>query len=483
MFLQLATLLFAVQWIGSPWQFDGWKTAAVCLFFLCMVVLSVLPAMFREWGNIKKRLLFYAIMQILCLVLSVLLPGIGQVLTFIFNIILICLPVSFYKFAGTGFFIFFFWLFGLNRILGNSILTDPRGVLSGDIYFTVTDWVIAGIFITAFIRNIYHVIISYPVFKKYNSYDISYLSNIANSSDGASLKKNLINDAEQEAENFKTSITYEVKENINNNLEDAAKTIIGNAVAPSGSGNNNSGKKMNGIKNTITETTDSAYNNIVDPAIRSTQDQIKQAIDSRVGGVKNLFLSNTQFSNDQLKEKEKKTLRPVFIISVIAIIISLFIQPSWKQQSIDDLNAGFSAIAKEDYAAARTIAEKYYNEEKILYNGDVFYLNGLVAETDSPTIALQHYKNAADWYKNHKSAVSQNNRKDSLYRLSTMYMNDTPPDYYRARNAIEQAVKLDSSNKDYLNLQAVIKERLKGHEKEEKIGFFKRIWNSSRSRF
>jgi hypothetical protein len=64
-----------------------------------------------------------------------------------------------------------------------------------------------------------------------------------------------------------------------------------------------------------------------------------------------------------------------------------------------------------------------------------------------------------------------------------MYANDTPPDYYKARNAIEQAVKLEPENREYLDLQTAIREKLAGHEEAENIGFFRRSWNNIRSRF
>ena len=132
---------------------------------------------------------------------------------------------------------------------------------------------------------------------------------------------------------------------------------------------------------------------------------------------------------------------------------------------------------------ARSVAVKYYNEEKILNTGDVFFLNGLVEEAETNQTAVEFFKKAADWYDHHKSWISPNYHGDSYYHLSLMYMNGIPPDYYKANNAIGKALKLDPLNMNYQNLRDKVKENLKIYEKEENIGFFRRLWNNIRSRF
>jgi hypothetical protein len=335
MFLQLATLLFAIQWLGSPWQLGGTKGTQAAILFFIMVIISLLPSLIKDWDNIKNRLFFFAIIQIACLFFPPAIP-----IGIIINIVYFFFPVAFYKFAALGFLFFLSWLLGLNNVLGKYILTDPRGVWSGDSYFTVTDWVILVIFIVAFIRTVYHILLL-TVFKD------SMLS----------------------------------------------VGILGS---------------------------------------------------------------------------EKTTFITVFIISAIVLFISARMEPSWQQQAINDLGTGFAAIEENNYEIAKNIAEKYYNDEKILYNGDVFYLNGLVSEKESPGFAVQYYKNAVDWYKNHDSWISPDYYEDSLYRLSLAYINDIPPDYYKAGNTIEQLVEFNPENKRYTDLQAEIKQKLTAHEKKEK---------------
>jgi hypothetical protein len=471
--------MFAIQWLGSPWQLGGTKAVIACLFFIAMIILSVLPAMFREWGNVKKRMLLFALVQIICLVLGVIFPGIGQVITFIYNIILICLPVSFYKYAGTGSIIFFLWLIGLNNILGNFMLIDPRGVWSGDLYLTMTDWVILGVFIIALARAIYHIVISYPIFKGYERLSISYILDMAKSPNRSSFSEKLASDIKQDLENIKNGI----KDSTRNTLIEATNSAITDAVNNlSKSGKTSPEELKDSIKNAVVETTNALSSDIKDTVILASQDQIMQAIDYRFGNAVKLLFSNTQLSNEELKRKERKTLIPIFLISIIAIIVSTFIKPAWYQESIDDLNKGFTAVSNDDLKTAIAIAKKYYSDEKILYNGDVFFLNGLVEEKEAPQTAIQHYRNASDWYKNHKSLVSENHYGASLYRLALAYANNTNPDFYQARNAIDQAVKVEPANKEYMELQAQIKKNLTTFEKEEKIGFFKRIWNNIRSR-
>jgi len=379
MFLQLALLAFAVQWIGSPWQFSAAGAVISCAFFIVTIIVSTLPALFREWENIKSALAVYIIIQIVCLVLSVLIPGIGQILAIAFNIYLLLRPVSFYNNIGSGFIFFFLWFLGLNSILSYFILTDPRGIFSGDLYFSAADWVILAVFIAAFVRAVYHLIINFR---------LSF---------------------------FKT------------------KT----------SGADNSSEKI-------------------------TEDILQKSSDD---------------INTVLQKKEITTLAPLLLISVIAAVISLFIQPSWQKQAINDLNAGFTAAENNDFNTAENIAKKYYNEKKILYNGDVFFLNALVSESLSSEEAMQFYVKAASWYDNHKSIINESFPADAYYRLAAIYLNNTPPEYYRAKITIDKAVKLNPENTDYKNLQTFIGEHLSQHEEREKIGFFRRFLNNLRARF
>jgi len=376
MFLQLALLSFAVQWLGSPWQLGPGKAILACLLFIIVIFLSAMPAMYREWGNIKSALLIYIVIQILCLILCIFIPGIGQVFAILFNIYLMFRPVSFYKNIGSGFIIFFIWFIGLNHILGRFILTDPRGVFSGNLYLSATSWVILIIFIAAIVRAVYHAIISFKV---------SFLK--------------------PDTEN---------KDNKSNIVEDIIK-------------------------------------------------------------------KDTQTDNAALQKKEKKTLFPLLIVSVIAIAVSLLFQPSWRGQAINDLKNAFAAVSNNDYKTAQTIAEKYHNEKKILYNGDVFYLNALVAGTQQETV--QFYNKAANWYDNHSSWINEDYHGQVYYRLSMIYLNENPPDYYRARNAIEKAVKANPDNSFYRNLYFQIRENVTRFEEQEKIGFLRRFWNNLRVRF
>ena len=364
MFLQLALLSFAVQWIGSPWQMGIGKALLACIFFIAVIIISALPSLFREWGNIKGALLINIIIQIVVLILSVLIPGIGQILALAFNIYLLFRPVSFYKNIGFGFILFFLWLIGLNNILGLFLLTDPRGVLTGDLYFSVTDFVLFAVFLAALVRAVYHAVIS--------------------------------------------------------------------------------SRQMNRQK---------------------------------------LLTEEAQASNAELQKKEKKTMIPLFFISLALITISIFIPLPWQKQAKNDLSAGFNAIAQSNFDTAKIIAGKYYNEIKILYNGDVFYLNAMVNEDSNPIEAVYFYNKAASWYDNHKSWISEDFHSEAYYRLSLMYISLDPPDYYKATNSIDKAIKVNPENERYHALQTQIKEQKTKFEEQEKIGFFKRIWNRVKARF
>jgi len=333
--------------------------------------------MFREWGNIKNALVIYIIIQLVCVILSILLPGIGQILAIAFNIYLFFRPVSFYKNISTGFILFFLWIIGLNRILGNFILEDPRGVLTGDVFITVTDWVILVLLIIAFVRAIYHAIINYR-------------------------------------------FVFLNPDNIDK-------------------------EKYNLLEGT--------------------------------------FKDDSQVCNKFLTKKEGKTGKLLLLISVIAVVISLQIQPGWQKQAINDLNAAFSAIAGNDLETARSIAQKYYNDERFLFNGDVFFLNAIVREEQEPLEAIRFFIRASSWYDNHRSWISEDFHGESYYRLSKMYLNSNPPDFYRARNAIQNAVKVDSDNIKFNELQIYILEHVSRFEERENIRFFRRFWNNLRARF
>ena len=337
MLLQLSLLAFAVYWMGSPWQLGGLKAFLACLFFILIIFLSSLPALFREWGNIKNALKVYIVIQIVCLVLSVVLPGIGQILAIVFNVYLMTRPVSFYKNIGFGFALFFIWFAGLNNLLGIFLLEDPRGVFSGNLYLTATSWVILVVFLAAITRTVYHTWINY-------------------------------------------------------------KTVF--LKPASASVNTNTGNS---------------------------------------GIIENLLPKDSQTDNAALQKKERKTSIPFFLAAAAAIVISLFIQPSWKAIAVSDLKIAFNAIDNNDYETARTIAAKYYNDKKILYNGDVFYLNGLVIEIDSPQEAKIFYNKAASWYDNHSSLVNE------MFHVQ-------------------------------------ITEHVSRFEEQEKIGVFRRLWNNYRPR-
>ena len=360
--------------------------------------------MFRNWGVVKKWQLIITLLELLGPIISIIFPAASFVFLVI-NLILLFTPM---RYIGTGFLFFFLWFIGLNHFLGNFLLTDPRGVWSGDLYLTMTDHVILVIFFIALVRTVYHIIISYPTFKKYESYDISFIQK---------LNRSLRN---------KKGIGYKEDRLIEDGIEKGKKTI-------------------------------------------------KDAAE--------LLRSDPKLEDEFHIEKEKQTLTPILIISVIFIIISLFIKPAWRQQAIDDLKNGFAAVNENNIETARSIAVKYYNTKKILNTGDVFYLNGLVEETESRQTAIEFLIKAVNWYDHHKSWISQNYHGDSYYNLSLMYMNGNYFDYYKAGNAIKKALKLDPNNMDYQTLQAKVKENILIYEKEENIGFFKRVWNKTRSRF
>jgi tetratricopeptide (TPR) repeat protein len=389
MFLQLAILAFAVQWFGSPWQLGLGRAILTSLFFILIVIISSLPAMFREWGNIKSALKVYIIIQIICLTLSVLIPGIGQIFAIIFNVFLFFRPVSFYKNIGFGFILFFAWFIGLNNILANFILTDPRGVLSGDLFLTVTDWVILAVFIAALARTIYHIIINY---------------------------------------------------------------------------------RLGFLQTANSQETDKQPSDLLE-------------IQNPIGIIEDTLKKDTQTINQTLQKKERKTLFPLFLSSLVLIIVSTFITPSWQKQAIMDLNKGFLAVSQNDFYTAGIIANNYYNDKRILYNGDVFFLNGLINETDNPQEALQFFIRAADWYDSHKSWISDDHHGESNYRLALMYLNNNPPDYYRARLSIEKAIKINPDNLRYQILHTQILEHITRFEEQERTGFFRRFWNRLRARF
>ncbi|MCL2412035.1 MAG: hypothetical protein FWC97_10380 [Treponema sp.] len=381
MLLQLALFSFAILWVGSPWQLSFGAAFLACLFFAAMIVVSALPAMFREWGNIKNALVIYIIIQAVCLVLAVVLPGIGQILAIAFNVYLFFRPVSFYKNIGSGFIFFFLWFIGINNVLGNFILEDPRGVFGGNVFLSAVDWVILVLFIAAFARALYHTIVNYRyifVFK-------------------------------------------------------------------------------------------SAY-------------KVGCQKDENMGIIEKTLLNDAQDDNSFLTKKEKKTGFPLFLIAVFLVVISLFIQPSWKKQVIDDLNAAFTALSNNDFTTARVVAQRYYNEDRFLFNGDVFFLNGIVHEEKAPQNAIQFFTRAADWYDNHNSWICETFHGEVYYRLSLLHFNSNPPDYYRARIAIQNAVRVEPENQTFADLQSEIIERVSIFEERENIGFFRRIWNNFRAR-
>ena len=382
MLLQLALVSFAVLWIGSPWQLSVGQAILSSLFFILIIFLSALPALFREWGNLKSALKIYIMIQILCLILSVLLPGIGQILSIMFNIYLMTRPVSFYKNIGFGFILFSVWFAGLNRILGIFLLEDQRGFLSGNSYILPIAWVILVIFLVAIVRAIYHAFINY-------------------------------------------------------------KTVFLKPEAPA-------------------EKTNS-------------------------GIIETHFNKTTQEDNSLLTKKEKKTGFPFFLVTVIAVIISLNIQPAWRIIAINDLNFAFNAIENNDYETASFYASKYYNENKILFSGDVFYLNALVSEVasqeDSSQNALEFYQKAAAWYDSHSSWTNKDFHGQTHFRLAILYINTDPPDYYRAKLAIDKALKIDPENMNFYNLHSEIIEHVSRFEEQEKIKFFRRLWNNMRVRF
>lgn len=397
MFLQLTTLLFAVQWLGSPYQLGALKAVFACILFLFIILVSTIPSFLREWRNYLKYIIISLLIQLVCLALNFLLPGLGLVITIIYNIVLIIvsrfIPVSFIQNMGIGFILFLLWFAGINHFLGNFILKDPRGVWSGDLYFTFTDWVILATFIAAFARTVYHIKLNF--------------------------------------------------------MEQASKNRI----------------------------------EADEPLIKPEKNKFAGLFNKGFGISKNILSKNAQNVNKNLMARENKTLIPVFLISVFILIISALIPPLWQRRAVNDLRTGFTAAANNDYSTARVIAEKYYNDKKILYNGDVFFLNGLVEEKESPQAAIKFFTKAGDWYEHHKSWISQSYRGESYYRLTVLYLNSEPPDYYRAKNAIAKAVKHDPEKTEYIALQSQIKENLEKHEKDGITGFFKRLWNNFRSRF
>jgi len=300
MFLLFSFLLFAIQWLGSPWQLGAGKAILSCMLFMGIIILSLIPAMSREWRTYIKSILVCAALQFVFIFFNFILPGIGLVITIIYNIILIIiskkLPVSFTNNVKVGLLFFILWFIGINHLLGLFLLTDPRGVWSGDLYFSVTDWIILAVFTAALIRNFYHI-------------------------------------------------------------------------------------KTNSVMLNLME-------------------------DDKSAG---------------LQKREKKTLLPVLLASVLLITLSIFLKLPWEKQAIEDLNAAFTAYAANDLETASKCAGKYYNDSKILYNGDVFYLNGLIKEAGgSPQDAVSFYKKAVSWYKNHKSWVSDNNPSDARLRLANL---------------------------------------------------------------
>jgi len=330
MFLQLSMLLFAVQWLGSPLQLIAFPPAGIlkailsCLLFTAIIIISVIPAMSREWKTYIKSLIVCALIQQVFLFFTFLLPGVGLLITIIYHIVLIIiskkLPVSFTNAVKTGILFFILWFAGINYLLGIFILTDPRGVLSGDLYFQPADWAILVIFIAALARTIYHI-----------------------------------------------TVNLKPQKNIDQDINEGTL-------------------------------------------------------------------------NAEKEKREKKTLIPALALSALALAASAFIQFPWQQQAVNDLKAGFAAAEAGDYESAKITAQKYYNEKKILHNGDVFYLNGLVKENESPQEAVQYFIKAAAWYKNHNSLVSENYRADAQSRIASIY-------------------------------------------EEENTGFFKRVWNNLKNIF
>jgi hypothetical protein len=445
MFLQLATFLLAIQWLGAPWQLGAWKNILAVLFFLGMVVLSCVPTFFREYGNAKKRILFWAIGQIIVTLLGIFLPGIGTIINLIFQIVCLFMPITFIRKCGVGMLLFLVWFAGINYLLGLFILEDPRGIFSGDLYFSFMDWAILGVFILALARSIYHLAKNFPTFKLYNSkdYDISYVLELAFLSQPM-LKDRLLSD---------------INEIKNKAIEGGKQRLLSDVKT---------GELM---KMSKTE--------IKDYLKTQAGKQIVQALDTKYGGAVRLLKSNTQKVNAELQEQEHKTFIPLVILSAVALLVTAFIPPLWKSDVLDQLKTAYSTIASNDIQAAEAIAENLYNDNKFFYNGDVFLLKGLLLQESSAQEAAEFFDKAGGWFDHHKSWISASHHGDAYLYLAQTYTKLPTPDYKKAKKAIDKAVKIEPLSNEYLGLQLEIDMELE-KAKEEKAnspGFFKRLWN------
>jgi tetratricopeptide (TPR) repeat protein len=197
-------------------------------------------------------------------------------------------------------------------------------------------------------------------------------------------------------------------------------------------------------------------------------------------------MANTNAVNESLQYEEKKTLIPAAIISVLLIIVSAFIPPLWKTEVENELRTGFVALETGDIQTAQNTADILYNDKKQLYNGDVFLLKGLLLKNNSLEEAIGFFERSGKWYDHHKSWISARNNGDAYYYLSQCYTELSEPNYNKAENAINKALKDEPLNNEYIQQKNLVDQKLAEASiarKTKTIGFFEGIWTKIKSFF
>jgi hypothetical protein len=470
MFLQLMTLLVAVQWLGAPWQLGWGKGILAVFFFYAMIGVSIIPSMFREWGNFKKNLVVCCIIQLGFSLLNFIIPG-AILMGLGINLILCFVFTGFVRKVVIGFSLFIVWFAGINYLLGLNILEDPRGYFSGDVFLTFTDWALLAGFFLALLRAIYHGKTNYYVFVRYESkeYDISTLLALTASATIASAgfsvgqeerankmaNKILFKQAKKTAKNIPDDVQGEIKGAVQESLKQSLEAVIG--------------------KDAVGQISSIAQIDALNPEVKAA---LEVTFKETFGGALRLFRENTNTVNLALQRRERKTFAPVMLCSIVLLGVSFFIKPQWKAEAIEQLATGYSCYADGDREAADKIASIYYNDERILYNGDVFLLKGMTTLDAAPDEASPLFNKAAQWFDHHKSWINSNHHGEAYYYLAQSYTQITKPNYKKASKALKQALALEPMNEEYNALQDSINAKTAALKAEKPDGFFKKLFKS-----
>jgi len=336
MFLQIATFIFVLSWIGTPWQNSFWLGSLATIFFLCMLLFSIAPTLFREWGNFKKGRLIFAIAQILSVILVITPIPFDDIIAIVIQLIMLFLPLTFQKKFAFGMILFILWFAAiplLKLIINIETGTALPDGLNNLHSVSFISWAVFAIFIIALGRSIYHFFKNKPTFDMYNgaNYDISYILNLSAMSH-STLKQTLfedIKDVQFEAIKNLEQLYDELiekfhPEKLKERGKEAAKQVV-NAGIDSG---------IDGMKEQAFNIRDQIIEEIYDDfspdkmkKLFQTQagNVIKNSLDKKYGGAARLLLANTNEVNQILKALEKKTVIIVAIASAVLFTVAVIV--------------------------------------------------------------------------------------------------------------------------------------------------------------